>query len=218
MPAGSRPLNAGPHGSNLGRPSGLGQPASSNLNSGGGGGGVLTRNLSPDRSRGGGRKGSRGPTAAVGDAGGVEMVNGRGIGRGFEAFTPGSIGSSEAFDVEDANQRIAAPKVGALAKARHGGAAGLVPVLFLPCFFFCCRFVFAVFFSVLREIVEPKVGAHPRRGKVLASLVPPFLLPFPAAPFSVNHGAGGGCLNPCRGVQTPSPPPFFISACYARTP
>lgn len=71
--------------------------------------GVLARNLSPDKSRRG--------VASVGGAGDVEMAMRarRGAGEDHDSFTSSSgmysIGSSEAFDVEDANQRIAAPKV-----------------------------------------------------------------------------------------------------------
>lgn len=113
MPAGSRPASGRGIGAN-----GLGTPAlSSNLNNGGGvnGSGVLARNLSPEKQRRGDNKGrgSRGsPTAAVGD-GDVEMVKAGRAGAGLSGgYTPQSMASSsEAFDVEDANQRIAPPKV-----------------------------------------------------------------------------------------------------------
>lgn len=75
---------------------------------------MLARNLSPEKQRGarGEGRGSRGSsTAAVGD-GDVELVK---AGGGLDAYTPQSMASSEAFDVEDANQRIAAPKVRVLA-------------------------------------------------------------------------------------------------------
>lgn len=84
------------------------------MNNGGGGvgngSGMLARNLSPEKQRSMAR-GSRISSAAVGD---VEMVKGRGGGGvGLDAYNPQSISSSEAFDVEDANQRITAPKVSA---------------------------------------------------------------------------------------------------------
>lgn len=107
MPAGSRP----PGGKNAS----LGTPAvGSNLDNGGvNGGGMLARNLSPEKQRSRGKGGSRGSTAAVGD-GGVEMAKRSLDGMGPDAYTPQSMASSEAFDVEDANHRIAAPKVWAV--------------------------------------------------------------------------------------------------------
>lgn len=86
-----------------------GSALSKTPNLGSSGGGVLARNLSPDKSR-------RGVTS-LGGAGDVEMAvkARRWPGEDHGSFTSSSgmysIGSSEAFDVEDANQRIAAPKV-----------------------------------------------------------------------------------------------------------
>lgn len=92
-------------------PSGLGKPAFTSAN--GSNGGVLARNLSPEK-----RRSRGGQTAAVG-GGDIEMAKagrgGDGEGEGYTPYSSGrmlSIGSSEAFDVEDANQRIAPPKVG----------------------------------------------------------------------------------------------------------
>lgn len=111
MPAGSNLSSKGPV-VPFGNPAML-TTSSSGLGSGRGGNGVLTRNLSPEKNR----RPPSGGAAVRGGGGedrGVEMMKG-GLGVDVGTFRSmsgvGSIASSDNYDVEDAKQRITAPRV-----------------------------------------------------------------------------------------------------------